>query len=219
MDVVRSRPRSKGFGHYVLFLGVCAVSLHAAQAGNAAQAGSSQAKKAKEPSHKTPIYANKLAPYVSSPTRVVDRMLEMANLKPGETLYDLGCGDGRILIAAASKYKAKAIGIEISPRLVAKASENIQAAGLADQARVENADLLTTDLTGADVVTLYLATSFNAKLRPRLEKFLKPGARVISNDYPVPGWKPTQVDVTDGRNAHKVYLYEMPAKPDLTLLK
>src|ERR1700680_343667 len=106
---------------------------------------------------RTPRYANKLAPYVSSPTRVVDRMLELANIKPGETLYDLGCGDGRILIAAAEKYKAKAVGVEISPKLVAEATSNIHKEGLDDQARVIQGDLLSTDLSSADVVTMYLA--------------------------------------------------------------
>src|SRR5215470_17557967 len=81
---------------------------------------------------KTPRYSNKLAPYVSSPARVVDRMLELANLKPGETLYDLGCGDGRILIAAAEKYKVKAVGVEISPKLAEEAQKNIETAGLTD---------------------------------------------------------------------------------------
>src|SRR5713101_1326007 len=107
----------------------------------------------------TPRYANKLAPYVSSPARVVDRMLELANIKPGETLYDLGCGDGRILIAAAEKYKARAVGVEISPKLVAEATSNIHKEGLDDQARVIQGDLLSTDLSSADVVTMYLATS------------------------------------------------------------
>jgi SAM-dependent methyltransferase len=158
----------------------------------------------------TPRYANKLAPYVSSPTRVVDRMLKLANIKPGETLYDLGCGDGRILIAAAGKYKAKAVGVEISAKLVAEANSNIRKEGLTDQARVIQGDLLNTDLSSADVVTMYLATSLNEKLRPRLEKYLKPGTRVISHDYAVPGWKPTHVEKTDDRHAHLIYVYEMP---------
>src|SRR5713226_7471893 len=150
----------------------------------------------------TPRYANKLAPYVASPPRVVDRMLELANIKPGETLYDLGCGDGRILIAAAEKYKAKAVGVEISPKLVAAATARIGREGLDGQARVIQGDLLDVDLTGADVVTIYLATSGNEKLRPRLEKYLKPGARVVSHDYAVPGWKPAKVDKTDDRGGH-----------------
>jgi SAM-dependent methyltransferase len=155
-------------------------------------------------------YANKLAPYVSSPARVVDRMLELANIKPGETVYDLGSGDGRVLIAAVEKYKAHAVGVEISPKLVVMASNNIQKAGITDQARVMQGDVMEADLNGADVVIIYLATSLNAKLRPRFERLLKPGARVISHDYAVPGWKPTRVERTDDRHAHLIYVYEMP---------
>jgi SAM-dependent methyltransferase len=157
-----------------------------------------------------PRYVNKLAPYVNSPARVVDRMLELANIHPGETVFDLGCGDGRILIAAVQKYQAKAVGVEISPKVVAQANANIQKAKLVGQARVIQGDLLKTDLTGADVVTIYLTTSFNAELRPRLEKYLKPGARVVSHDYAVPGWKATRVVEADGRQKHSIYLYEMP---------
>jgi SAM-dependent methyltransferase len=157
-----------------------------------------------------PRYVNKLAPYVNSPARVVDRMLELANIHPGETVFDLGCGDGRILIAAVQKYQAKAVGVEISPKVVAQANANIEKAKLVGQARVIQGDLLKTDLTGADVVTIYLTTSFNAELRPRLEKYLKPGARVVSHDYAVPGWKATRVVEADGRQKHSIYLYEMP---------
>lgn len=157
-----------------------------------------------------PGYANKLAPYVASPARVVDRMLELANIKPGETLYDLGCGDGRILIAAAQKYKVNAIGVEISPRLVARAAASIHKAGLDDRARVIQGDVLKANLDGADVVYLYLSTRANEQLRPRLEARLKAGARVVSHDYPVPGWKPTKVEETEGSRRHMIYLYEMP---------
>ena len=156
-----------------------------------------------------PRYVKKLAPYVASPVRVVDRMLELANIRPGETVYDLGCGDGRILIAAVEKYKAKAVGVEISPKVAAQARARIEKAGISSQARVIDGDLLQTDLTGADVVTIYLTTSFNQELRPRLEKFLKPGARVVSHDYAVPGWKPSKVEFADGEK-HRIYLYEMP---------
>ncbi len=156
-----------------------------------------------------PRYVKKLAPYVASPVRVVDRMLELANIKPGETVYDLGCGDGRILIAAVEKYKAKAVGVEIAPKVVAQARAQIHREGIEGQARVIEGDLLETDLSGADVVTIYLTTSFNEQLRPRLEKYLKPGARVVSHDYAVPGWKPAKVDIADGQK-HKIFLYEMP---------
>lgn len=158
----------------------------------------------------TPPYAKKLAPYVSSPYRVVDRMLELANLRPGEKLYDLGCGDGRILISAAQNYNARAVGVEISERLVQQTKEKIQKLGLQGQVRVVQADLLNVDLSDADVVTIYLETDSNQQLRSRLEKFLKPGARVISHDYPVPGWKPKLVDKSAGHRDHLIYLYEMP---------
>lgn len=157
-----------------------------------------------------PRYVNKLAPYVASPAKVVDRMLELANIRPGETVYDLGCGDGRILIEAVQRYRAKAVGIEISPKIAAEARAHIKRAGVSKSATVIEGDLLQADLTGADVVTIYLATSLNEELRPRLEKFLKPGARVVSHDYAVPGWKPKQVVLADGRQKHNIYLYEMP---------
>jgi predicted RNA methylase len=158
----------------------------------------------------SPRYTNKLAPFVTSSVKIVDRMLELAHLKAGETLYDLGCGDGRILIAAAEKYKVKAVGVEISPKLVAEARANIENAGLSDQASVIRGDLLETDLSDADVVTIYLATSLNQRLKPRLERFLKAGARVISHDYAVPGWKPSHVERADDRHVHLIYVYEMP---------
>jgi cyclopropane fatty-acyl-phospholipid synthase-like methyltransferase len=155
-------------------------------------------------------YGNKLAPYVASPARVVDRMLELANMKPGETLYDLGCGDGRILITAVEKYKVTAVGVEISPRLVARAQASIHKAGLDDRARVIQGDVLKADPSSADVVYLYLSTRANEQLRPRLESHLKAGARVVSHDYPVPGWKPSKVEETEGSQRHMIYLYEMP---------
>jgi len=156
-------------------------------------------------------FTNKLAPYVASPAKVVDLMLEMAKIKPGETVFDLGSGDGRIVVAAAGKYKAKAVGVEISPKLVAAATAEIEKAGLTSQARVMQGDVLETDFTGAYVVTMYLETELNAKLKPRLEKFLKPGARVVSHDYPVPGWKAARVEKIEGRQMHTIYLYEIQA--------
>lgn len=157
-----------------------------------------------------PRYANKLSPYVASPVRVVDRMLELARVKPGETLYDLGCGDGIILIEAVQKFKLKAVGVEISPKLVERAEARIERAGFQEQARVIQGDLLDVDLTGADVVAIYLGTQLNAQLRPRLEKYLKPGARVVSHDYPIKGWKAAKVETTGGRQSHLIYLYEIP---------
>jgi SAM-dependent methyltransferase len=158
-------------------------------------------------------YANSLAPYVVSPQQIVDRMLELADIKPGETLYDLGSGDGRVLITAVQRYHAKAVGIEISETLVKSTTERIQKMGLANDARVIQGDLLQVDLSTADIVTIYLATDSNEILRPNLEKYLRPGARVVSHDYVVPGWKPKFVDkdLPEARG-HVIYLYQIAAK-------
>jgi len=158
-------------------------------------------------------YTNSLAPYVASPQQIVDRMLEMADLKPGETVYDLGSGDGRILITAVQRYRAKAVGIEISDKLVQDTTDRIQKLGLQNDARVIHGDFLQVDLSQADVVTLYLATETNAILRPNLEKQLRKGARVVSHEYAVPGWKPTLVDQDEpDAKGHVIYLYQMPPK-------
>jgi SAM-dependent methyltransferase len=157
-------------------------------------------------------YRKNLAPYVGSPEHAVDKMLEVANLKPGEILYDLGCGDGRILIAAVSKYRAKAVGIEISEHLARTASERVKKAGLQGQVKIIHGDFMKTDLSAANVVTLYLATAANDTLRPNLERYLKPLTRVVSYDYPIPGWKPIETSETEGRSSavHTIYLYEVP---------
>ena len=157
-------------------------------------------------------YKDNLAPYVTSPEHAVDKMLAMANLKPGETLYDLGCGDGRILIAAAERYKVKAVGIEISDHLAKAAAEKVKKAGLQDQVKVVHGNVLHTDLSGADVVTLYLATTANESLRPNLERYLHPNTRVVSYDYPIPGWKPIETSESEGHHGanHTIYLYQVP---------
>ncbi|HYL35324.1 MAG TPA: methyltransferase domain-containing protein [Bryobacteraceae bacterium] len=158
-------------------------------------------------------YANSLAPYVVSPQQIVDRMLELADLKSGETVYDLGSGDGRILITAVQRFHAKAVGIEISDDLVSSTNDRIQKLGLQNDARVIHGDFRQVDLSPADVVVMYLATDANEMLRPNLEKYLKPGARVVTHEYAIPGWKPKQVDkdLPEARN-HVIYLYEVPRK-------
>lgn len=165
---------------------------------------------AQDPKYVNPKYVNKMAPYVASPQHVVDLMLEMAKIKPGETVYDLGCGDGRILVPVVERYKAKAIGVEISPKLAEQATVRVKKAGISDNARVIQGDVLNTDLSDADVAIIYLSTELNASLRPRLEKYLKAGARVVSHDYPVPGWRANRIERLDGKQMHIVYLYEMP---------
>ena len=160
----------------------------------------------------TKHYINSLAPYVVSPQEIVDRMLELADLKPGETVYDLGSGDGRILITAVVRFKAKAVGIEISDQLVDSTNARLRRLGLDNEAQVIHGDFLNVDLSPADVVTMYLATEANELLRPNLEKYLKKGSRVVTHDYPVPGWKPKVVDKDTEGHGHTIYLYVMPPK-------
>lgn len=157
-------------------------------------------------------FRNNLAPYVAAPEHAVDKMLEAANLRPGETLYDLGCGDGRIVIAAAQRYKVKAVGIEISESLAKSVAEKVKKEGLEKRVTIIHGDFMKTDLSKADVVTLYLATTANDTVRPNLEHFLRPHARVVSYDYPVPGWKPVETMDTSGYHGatHTIYLYQVP---------
>jgi protein-L-isoaspartate O-methyltransferase len=157
-------------------------------------------------------YTNSLAPYVVSPQEIVDRMLELADLKPGETLYDLGSGDGRILITAVVRFKAKAVGVEISDTLVDSTNARIRRLGLDNDAQVIHGNFLDVDLSPANVVTLYLATDANEMLRPNLEKYLKKGSRVVSHEYAMAGWKPKLVDKDPEGHGHTIYLYEMPPK-------
>lgn len=154
-----------------------------------------------------------MAPSVASPENVVERMLDVAHLKPGETLYDLGSGDGRVLVMAAQRFGAKAVGFEISPALVKTSQERIRKLKLENQAKVVEGDLMQADLSSADVVTLYLLTTSNDLLRPNLEKYLKPGARVVSHDYQIRGWVPSRTERVHAlRREHTLYVYEMPVK-------
>lgn len=153
----------------------------------------------------------KLAPYVTSPQPVVDKMLQLAGLKSGETVYDLGCGDGRILFSAARNFSAKAVGVELSGTLVRRTRDQSEALGLSDQIKVIQGDMMQVDLKDADVVTLYLITEANDQLRPKFEKELKPGARVVSLEFKMRGWKPSKVEKVEAhRHPYTVYVYEMP---------
>ncbi|MGO9095393.1 MAG: methyltransferase domain-containing protein [Bryobacteraceae bacterium] len=157
----------------------------------------------------------RLAPFVPSPQLVVERMLEAAEVKPGETVFDLGCGDGRILIAAARDFKAKGVGVELSAELVRQAREEVSKLGLSNRVTILQGDLLAADLRSADVVTLYLLTESNDRLRPILEKSLRPGARVVSHEFKIRGWKPAQVaTVAVSGRSHTIYVYQMPPVKD-----
>jgi len=153
-----------------------------------------------------------LAPAYPTPQTVVERMLALADVKPGEMVYDLGCGDGRIVITAAEKFSAKAVGVEIRRDIYEATLARVASLGLADRVRIVHGDALKTDLTPADVVTLYLLTSSNERLRPVLEAQLRPGARVVSHDFEIRGWKPTQTDkmFVEGR-PHMIYVYQVGA--------
>ena len=154
-----------------------------------------------------------IAPFVASPIQVVRRMLELAELKPGETFYDLGSGDGRTVIMAAKEFGAYAVGVELREDLVKKALSNIQESGLQDRVKILHKDLFEVDLSQADVVFLYLTTSANEKVKPKLEAELKTGARVVSHDYEIVGWHPAKVDnfcenPKLGYPSHTIYLYK-----------
>lgn len=148
-------------------------------------------------------------PYVPTPQPVVDAMLKLANVGKNDTIYDLGSGDGRIPITAAQRYGARGIGIEIDPELVQEANQNAKTAGVSDLVQFRNSDLFQTDMSEATVVTLYLLTENNLKLRPKLLQELKPGTRIVSHNYDMGDWKPERVEQVDGRT---IYLWTVPEK-------
>src|SRR5436305_4972573 len=134
-----------------------------------------------------------LAPAFPTPQVVVDHMLQLAEVKPNEVVYDLGCGDGRIVITAAQKFKAHGVGIEIRREIYETTLGKVASLGLADQVKIVHGNALKTDLSPADVVTLYLMTGSNERLKPVLLQYLKPTARVVSHDFEIKGWKPVKV--------------------------
>ena len=151
-------------------------------------------------------------PFVPTPEPVVRRMLTLANVRAGELVYDLGAGDGRILYSAVKDFDAKAIGIELHESRYEAIAKRIEREHLGNSAGVIRGDFFNIDLSQADVVTLYLLTSVNTMIKPKLERELKAGARVVSHDFPIHGWVPLQVEkVRDKfRNTHMVYLYQVP---------
>ncbi|MDV2993687.1 MAG: hypothetical protein N4J56_003341 [Chroococcidiopsis sp. SAG 2025] len=148
-------------------------------------------------------------PYVPTPQPVVDAMLKLANVGKNDVIYDLGSGDGRIPITAAQRYGARGVGIEIDPQLVQEANRNAKTAGVSDRVQFSQQDLFQTDMSEATVVTLYLLTQNNLKLRPKLLQELKPGTRIVSHNYGMGDWKPERVEQIDGRT---IYLWTVPEK-------
>lgn len=152
----------------------------------------------------------KLAPYYPTPETVVDKMLELGGLKPGEKMFDLGSGDGRIVIMAAQKYKADGTGVEFDESLYKQSMAKIAKLQLTKTARIIHGDIFKQDYSSADLITVYLLPTSNDKVAPLLEKQLRNGARVVAHDFEFSAWKPVKtVDIDDdgeGRS-HRLYLY------------
>lgn len=138
------------------------------------------------------------APYVESPTAVVSAMLELAEVTSSDVVYDLGCGDGRIIIAAASDYGAQGVGIDINPERIEEARASAQKADVEKLVKFEVGDVFDADFHNATVVTLYLLPNLNLRLRPKLLQELKPGTRVVSHEFPMGDWEPEKVETVDG---------------------
>ncbi len=167
--------------------------------------------------------AQESIPFVPSPMYVVQKMIEAAQIKKGDILYDMGSGDGRIVIEAAKQYGIRGVGIDLNAELVAKAKENAVSEGVSELVEFRAQDGLTVDLSEATVVTLYMFKWFNNALRPKLQK-LKPGSRVVAHDFDIDDWKPTRVehisrppeDGSDYAESRTLYIWvvgETPAMP------
>jgi SAM-dependent methyltransferase len=148
------------------------------------------------------VWTDGEVPFVRSAPEVIDRMLELAQAKPGDLVYDIGSGDGAIIIRAAKKYGVKGVGIEIDEDLVAKARSNAFREKVEHLVEFRAQDAFTVDVSPATIVTLYMLPDFNAKLRPILDRQLKPGTRVVSHDYPIEGWVPDKVEQVKGNFIH-----------------
>lgn len=152
-----------------------------------------------------------LAPFYPTPMVVVDKMLEMAEITSDDVVYDLGCGDGRIVIAAASQFGARGIGVEYDTEVAKRAINNVRKSGVEDLVQIVVGDAMKVDVTPASVVMLYLLPESNVKLRPILETALKSGSRVISHDWDMEGWTAKQITrMDDGTGRiHTLYMWVM----------
>ena len=157
-------------------------------------------------------YLEHIVPFVPTPMDVAQKMLEIAKVQPDDVVYDLGSGDGRIVILAAQKFGAHAVGVEFNSDLYVQSSERIRKLGLQGRAQIIHENMFEVNVRHATVVTLYLLTAVNERLRPMLERQLRSGARIVSHDFQVPGWQPAQtVEVTSKNGVpSKIILYIRP---------
>jgi SAM-dependent methyltransferase len=160
------------------------------------------------------VESKKIVPYVPTPQEVVDKMLELAEVKKGDVVYDLGSGDGRIVVTAAKKYGVKAIGFEIDPERIRESHENIRKAGVGHLVEIRLQDIRTVDLSPASVLTMYLLPEVNLMLRPNIWSQMKAGSRVVSHDFDMGDWKPLKtVELKDSSTwGHTLYLWRVEAK-------
>lgn len=161
-----------------------------------------------------PVWTYGEVPFVPTPPEVIDRMLELARVKSDDVIYDLGSGDGRILIRAAKRYGTRGVGVEIDADLVRTAQNNALKEKVDHLVEFRTGDALATDVSPATVVTLYMLPEFNAKLRPIFDQQLKSGARVVSHDFPIEGWVPDRVERVKGDlfHDHTILLFEISSK-------
>jgi cyclopropane fatty-acyl-phospholipid synthase-like methyltransferase len=164
-------------------------------------------------------FAQDTIPFVPSPMHVVHKMLEVAEIKNGDILYDMGSGDGRVVIEAAKKYGIRGIGVDLNAELVAKARENAVKEGVSSLVEFRAQDGLTVDISEATVVTLYMFKWFNNALRPKLQQ-LKPGSRVIAHDFDIDDWKPSRIeyvkppeDGSDYAESRTLYIWKVGETP------
>jgi SAM-dependent methyltransferase len=173
-----------------------------------------QAKTGQAPGHRKPDVI-----FVPTPHDVVDKMLELAQVTKNDLLYDLGCGDGRIVVTAAKRYGCKAVGYDIDPVRVKESFQNVQKNNVGDLVTIKQKDIFTIDLSDASVITLYLLPSLNVKLIPQLMK-LKPGSRIVSHDFQMRGIKPDKVvefHSNEDQDEHKIYLWTTPLVRELQI--
>lgn len=159
-----------------------------------------------EPAHEPDVI------FVPTPQDVVDKMLELAQVTKDDVVYDLGCGDGRIVVTAAKKFGCKAFGFDVDPQRIKESKENVEKNGVGDLVRIEQKDIFTLDLSKASVVTLYLLPRLNVKLIPQLEK-LKPGSRIVSHDFRMKGVRPEKtvtLNSEEDQAEHKIFLWTAP---------